>query len=379
MRSANQGVSTLRSWTLLSTAFLVAGCQVVGSQLLSQNASERTEAKAFGGRVQQGGTYYLPYGLVNFTVKSDNDGKFIEASDFANPVVLPDHGLEFQLNVAVKASHDESVTVDYSEGMLDKIMVTSQGQQAEILNNLAEIFFVLQSGDPDGFKDIFKASGTRPAGQGVKTLLTYPVNPLSDRSVTKLNNALRLNGHAYCVLVDNIEGDAIAGSCPGRHRQVSSPMSQWETFARSNPEVAEGIYFRRAETYLLSILSNIGDGSKTSDWRTVDRIPIELPAVEKIYRMDIRRSAFAERKTTIDFEKGMLTQVDVEKGSEIEAAINVPLKVAKAIVSLPSVTIAQQFRNVDNEIKLIDSRTLLINAENDLLAEARKVQDGAKE
>ena len=156
-------------------------------------------------------------------------------------------------------------------------------------------------------------------------------------------------------------------------------MSQWETFARSNPEVAEGIYFRRAETYLLSILSNIGDGSKTSDWRTVDRIPIELPAVEKIYRMDIRRSAFAERKTTIDFEKGMLTQVDVEKGSEIEAAINVPLKVAKAIVSLPSVTIAQQFRNVDNEIKLIDSRTMLINAENDLLAEARKVQDGAKE
>ena len=49
MRSANQRVSTLRSWTLLLTAFLVAGCQVVGSQLLSQNASERTEAKALNG------------------------------------------------------------------------------------------------------------------------------------------------------------------------------------------------------------------------------------------------------------------------------------------------------------------------------------------
>jgi hypothetical protein len=95
--------------------------------------------------------------------------------------------------------------------------------------------------------------------------------------------------------------------------------------------------------------------------KTKQYLSVEFANAAPIFRIDIERTAFVERKTVINFTQGVPTLVQVIKPSEGLAVAKLPLTIAKAIISAP--------------VEGISEHKVLQKAQADLAEEeARRIQ-----
>ena len=63
---------------------------------------------------------------------------------------------------------------------------------------------------------------------------------------------------------------------------------------------------------------------------------LEMPNAAPVFSVDVRRALFAHRETSLTFDHGILSDVTITKGSELDAVAVIPLRVAQFIVSIPA-------------------------------------------
>jgi hypothetical protein len=73
---------------------------------------------------------------------------------------------------------------------------------------------------------------------------------------------------------------------------------------------------------------------------------------------------FTKRSTAIYFDQGSLSDVAVEKGSELEGFVTIPLAVAKAIVDVPTQLVQIRLADTQSHAALIQAQGNLLNAIN---------------
>lgn len=277
----------LKTATAIAIATL-SGCSAVNSYGVTSNyASDNT---------QKAGTYFLPKHLLKVTLKSVSGAKMVELAS----TPIQDRALELEAGLALSPLSDDDITVSFDkDGLLAGVTSTLTDKTAEILVEVAKL--IVQ------FRD---AATTAPILQEVS------FDPFDFDKAIEANRDLRKEG--VCVEVEVFPdvwspgcGKWSRGLSYGSTDQVSTPLP---------PRVAPGIYYRRPAHLMVHVVQN---------GRTTRLLPLPFANGSPVFRIDIRRSIFVTRKTTIVFEAGALKSVQVDKKSEALAIAQFPAKIIK--------------------------------------------------
>jgi hypothetical protein len=128
------------------------------------------------------------------------------------------------------------------------------------------------------------------------------------------------------------------------------------------PEIMRtGVLYRPNKTFKLVILRRPDPGGKAV-WQLYQTKRLDMPNVSPVLSVGVDRAVFATRKTTLNFNKGVLTDVAINKGSELVGFVSIPLALAKAIVDVPGQIVTLRITDTNNQTQLLAAQTQLIEA-----------------
>ena len=128
---------------------------------------------------------------------------------------------------------------------------------------------------------------------------------------------------------------------------------------KQGPMDQKGIYYRPLLPYELSIINE--------KFAIYYQETISLPNEAPILAVDLTRGPFITKKMTLTFKNGILTQMKVDKPSEVLAAMNIPLDIVKAVVALPTELIQFKMNYSSENKKLYDALLQEIQAKDALI------------
>jgi len=249
--------------------------------------------------------YFLPKGLIRIQLEpSGSDLKLTISVRY-----IQDPNYFFTLQYLPKATFDDAVEVKLTEqGFLDTIEVTTTDKAREIVSKAIEIV-----------KEVAKIAAFPGAvAQLKKEEKKIPNIDVEFDPDLFLNNDLKKEKEAFIERYFkpyNIEIDL-------------KRTFQGGNFNRQGPVDQKGIYYRPLLPYELSFT--------LKDFAYYKKETISLPNEAPIMAIDLTRGAFIKKAMTLNFKNGILTQIKIDKPSEVLAAMDIPLDIAKGIVSLPA-------------------------------------------
>jgi hypothetical protein len=221
-----------------------------------------------------------------------------------------------------------------STGLLAKVELTTEDKTGQVIVKLAELAkeaLKLASGAPVPF-----AAGAKPPFN--ISLVIDPTVPAERAGVT---SALK---PFDCDLVVELE-----------------PVNAITLTHNREAVEREGIFVRPGQPYVLRF--------KSPDGVTASTI-VELPNDAPIFSLELARAAFVRKTQTVELENGMLKKVEIDLPSSALAFINIPVEVAKTLVSIPSEVFkfradvkTTQKNDIDADRAVLESKKQLLEAQ----------------
>ena len=259
--------------------------------------------------------YALPKGLVSIRLLQHKSIKNVFGLKFEGVSYIGDNEFLYLMSYAPSAFSSDIINVTKevsasgSAGLLKKVAFTSEEQSAQVLLKVVELG-----------KEVAKAPFVPFGSAGVVTaaeedqfdaiLYEGSFDPLSSNDVVRINKLLKSYVEKGAIF---IEVDV-----PGRSRD--------QTELAEVGDCKWSICFRRP------IAVDLVFRGETEEFQ---RISVVLPDKSKIAGLDIRRAALVKQVVSVEFENGMLQSLSATKPSEVLAGIQVPIDIAKAILSIP--------------------------------------------
>jgi hypothetical protein len=267
----------------------------------------------------------------------------------------PDSRYMFSLVHRRNLFADDQVAITIgANGLLVKVETTSEGKAGQVVLGLAELA-----------KDLLKASAGLPTDVGVFDLKKGPfqyeliLDPTDATAVSSVNSDLDRRG---CNLLIDVQPPETA-----HVRTKPTP-----------PTSRGGIYYRPALPYVITFKTRDESRARESI-RSAQTI--YLPNAAPILSFDIYRPAFVKFIQTVEFENGMLKSFNLTKPSEAVGLINLPVELAKSIVSIPSELFKFRIETTQDEGGLLEAQRKLIEARwqlHEKQDELRKAQEEAQ-
>jgi hypothetical protein len=128
------------------------------------------------------------------------------------------------------------------------------------------------------------------------------------------------------------------------------------------PDVMQtGVLYRPTIGHKIVILQKEDPGG-AEPWALFQSKRFDLPNVSPVLSIGVERATFTTRQTTLNFDHGVLTDVAVNKKSELAGFVTIPLAVAQAIADIPGQIITLRITDVNNKAALLNAQTQLIQA-----------------
>ncbi|MFY8019750.1 MAG: hypothetical protein ACOVP1_01080 [Bacteroidia bacterium] len=127
----------------------------------------------------------------------------------------------------------------------------------------------------------------------------------------------------------------------------------------SNTKV-DGILTRPLKNISLKIESNIDTEDSSNTPTTI----IAIADKTKLIVIPIKRTAFVKRTNKLEFQDGFILSNEIVKPSSVEGFVSIPIKIAKAVVSIPAELV--QFK-IDNTKRLDDLEKAKLGYEKSML------------
>lgn len=334
---------------------LCGSCTVVGTlPVISENG------QACNGRL---GSYFLPRNLLTFTVTQ----KDAEAFQFKveEPVADADRGQTFCLDYLGSPFADDTVNVirDPALGVLLKIASTNEDKSKEVALTALQIGLIAVTGNPNVTRKVTIKSG---ADGDPVILADYTFDPFNRLKLAEVN-AVMAGVYGYCAIIDGHTLDVrdIQSYCnaPLRYTQRRHPLGPGDLLPVVAPEEANrGILYRPNQTHQLIVFRRRDPQSRTV-WQLFQTKRIEMPNVSQTFSVGVERSAFVTRKTTLEFDRGVLRDITIEKESEVLAFVEIPLRVVQAMVQVPAEIIKVRVSAINNEKEIINAQAGLIQTQ----------------
>lgn len=367
---------------LAGLAVLVtAACSMVGTQDYETGGGTATS-----GCHGSAGSYFLPKTYLNISVEetgqTDVRVKTLEA------VRLPDRRRSYCLDfLGSPTSNDKLAIVKTESQLLSKITANAEDRSEQILKTIADTGFALA-------RAAALRSGTGVQAAELKRRYEDTFDPFDPASMRVLND--NLGSFGLCVVVpgqDEVVSLAhLSSVCERklslreRDRLLLGSGGTGELAYREGAGAAlpvanynRGILYRPRLPYAVYVLTQ-KNRKLAGGWQILDKSMIAMENEAPILSVGVDRTFFATRTTTLDFTDGMLRDVTIEKTSELESFVKVPLHIAQAIVNLPAQIIQLKIDIGGREADLIRARADLISAEAQLitaLAALREARTGS--
>jgi hypothetical protein len=319
-------------------ALLLTACSTVNSNYAGADPRSK---------VQRGVPYYLPKAMVRVSVTLRTDDSFLLKVEA--PVMVPDADYLFHADLRHGPLSDDvsEIKVDPSTSLLTNVDVTSTGRAAELLENAAKLFGMLQAGEQDAGERIFfglydpadLSTASADANAAIRAYYTRQCGKygdLSDAAFASVQKQYRIAEAAdvadmkvtlaRCrvfqmhgvdkkdlVKIELLDGAALAAA-PFAMLGNDRPCTRGVCY---RPMVPIRIGTTVADTYKNSDIFMVPDRSRLSH--------IELTA-----------GAFANQKYVLGFDKGALVSAKFDTKSELVGFSTLPIKLITAVISGPA-------------------------------------------
>jgi hypothetical protein len=274
-------------------------------------------------------------------------------------VYVPDGNHVYSIDTDFSAASHDTVVVELTKGgLLSKITTTADDATGLLITKTVELIAkILQAGaalTPPG--SMMEKARARPERDK-----PYPELKLTDTLDVFDENSLRtFNTRLSTLAWRHSKEDASIANV----RLLDAPLTPM--YAKNkDARCAEGICFRPPLPYTLSLeWGRAGMGKEV-----IQQTTVLLPNQAPILNINLSRTPFVKRVSSLEFNDGMLSKVNVDKPSEALAALSVPVDALTAIIAIPAQLLTLRIANAqnttslyDNQVKLLEAQTKLIKA-----------------
>jgi hypothetical protein len=309
------------------------------------------------------GAYYLPRAVLNLTVQVEAESvpRRTWMSEIT-PTPSADRAQTFCLDYLAAATSEDIVTVERSpQGLLLGVSSQVTDKTPEIAQKIIEI--------GENLAIAGARQGVLEAQPGDK--LTLQFDPFNWHELMAAKTALRrfgfciyVEGHSFPVDGLDAAGLRIAGErwCAAQHPPLYEHPATAFAALPVHPELMRtGILYRPNVGHKIVVLRKADPGGR-GPWQLFQSKRVEMPNVSPVLSIGVERALFTHRKTYISFNHGVIADVTIDKGSELEGFVKIPLTLAKAIVDVPAQIIQIRIRDTQNQAALLRAQGDLINA-----------------
>lgn len=292
---------------------------------------------AKGPENQNAGSYFLPKHLLRVTVRGTEKQYSISTTTVAtsDPPTLTQVGYELS-----GFSHDD-IKVDFDDnGLLKAVASTASDKTADIIVEIAKTIGAFREGS-----------------QEKPVIASYDFDPFDPRAASDANARLGRRFKRSCVEVE-LAPNVWSAGCRASSKSIrAAAAAVTADELRTLPPKAPGVYYRRPINHRVHII----EAGKSKEMTTR-----QFANAAPIFRIDVDRTAFVERKTTLAFKDGVPTSVQVVKPSEVLELVKSPLKVVNAAISAPVDAITERKKLVTAQAGLYEEQAKLLEAERKL-------------
>lgn len=315
-----------------SVILLTSGC----TSMLSSYQPSATSAK------REGTAYSLSKALVKVSLAVKSDKSIKVTIDQPTYVPDPDQRYLLAYRPSFLSSDSFTVTVDPLTGYLTKVDMAADDKTGDILKAIAKIIAL-------------KEASSGEAGETV--LIERYVDPLAIANLeAEFNTVAKLKSGTDPKLkffIKTVGNTAISASAE----------------SSAKPDCSVGICYRQPATYIIGFSFN-----STITYES----PISIPNGAPVYALNLKRSPFVTRKNTIELSNGSLKSVVVDKPSEGLAVAQMPVDIARAVISVPAEILQLKIDLLNKEKGLADGQAALIDALKALQAKKDDPSGAAK-
>ena len=291
--------------------------------------------------------------------------------DVQLPIIskVPDSDMMFTIDYESDIFSDDSFKVEYdNKGFLKTITASADDKTGQVIENIFSVVATLMTGTPIVVQ---RALGDINTGDVV---LIETINPNNKIEIEELNK--KLLGYGL-----NIEINSIGTGAPKNLN------------AADTHEYRHGIYYRPAKPYIVSFLkvdpvtkdSKEDPNTKKSTGIKYSSYQFFSENISPLVSVDISRSWFVKRETTLTFSDGVLVSSDIKKPSEALELTKIPVNIANAVVGIPAKIIDLKVSEIGGDKKLIDaqkaqidSQKAQIDSQKDLINSKQQLLDAQK-
>ena len=253
--------------------------------------------------------------------------------------IVADRNALAQVGFNLSPLSDDDIKVEYeTNGLLKGVAATATDRTGDILVQLAKTIA--------GFR--------ATAEEQAAAVAIYEFDPFDWKNATFVNSKLMAR-FQVCVEVE-VRAGIWSPGCGTRSRGMAYKAEEGDLL-RTEPPRLPGIYYRRPIAHQVHVME--GGVSK-------QLVSVQFANDAPIFKIDIERTAFIQRKTIINFESGVPTLVQVVKPSEGLAVVQLPLTIAKAIISAPVDAISAHKEVQSAQADLLESEAKRVQAEQKL-------------
>jgi hypothetical protein len=359
----------------------LAACTVIGSY---STVDETTLTQGCRSAL---GSYSLPKRVVHFTI-SKNAGEPFHFLSALETIPVPDSQHVFcldhlasafssdeirvhknKINVPTGASPQDAIT-DASTPYLQLIASKAVDHTAGIIRRIIRIAFIVLTNRPD-----FTPARSAVIGGAANAVVVadFKVDPFDFKEMADVNESIRKLG--FCLVLEDYTFNrasadgTIADKYCRTPREVAHqhPPPTAEAIKQLHyliPKPVNGVFFRPRGAYRLTVYINPDPAGRYASWTPALAKNFEFENIMPIVSVGVDRALFATRRTGLVFDDGLLVNVCISKGSEVQGAIQIPLEVVYGLVALPSEMIRGAFQDVETANQLLNARKNLVAAQN---------------
>lgn len=328
---------------LFSAAVILAGCTAQTRQVVADSGDSVGHYSIPGAYIQAKLELSYPESLID----NSSDGSPLDFSNVQHKIkvtLTPKKYSHSQIPVSYKPnsfSHDK-LTIELDEGgYLKQVATDTSDQTAEFITNAVSLY---------------------TQGQRLAVDLGPPANVLSRDGGTIDQEIYRILDpwSTSPVTIDpigNRTGDEITIS-------FSSPPGT-SSGSFSVADCQDKICYPALVTRLVEVESFAG----------LEQHAVAVPDPGRLFAIDFSRAAFVQKTITVDFEEGIFKKIALDKPSEANAVIQVPLNVLKAIVALPAELIQFKIDTTNTATEELEAQKGLIEAQQALIEALATAED----
>ena len=338
---------------VLLTNFLV-GCAMVRSDNF-------TASSEVIGCPEGAIAYHLPRRRINVTVTNFTTARpnrnVLEIGSTLTPAT--DNRWTFCLETLNSPFSADQIGIMAPNGLLTNVFTESDDKTIVILEKTAEAV----AGGIIREKAVGRSLSVAEATANKRVFGPYAVDPFDEAEMAELNRTLRTFG--FCLHLDPT-GDPFVPKWSPRQCGIQpshdeAPTNLLGVGQEVLPPKPWGVLYRPIMPHRLVVLQRPDPSQKTA-WQIAGSRYIHLPNAAPTLAVEVDREVFTKRQMKLTFDAGVLTNVEIQKGSELNALVTLPITLAQIAVSIPADMVKIRLATATGLKELLEAKQALIDS-----------------